>query len=87
MFNTGDNRQCHTVNIVNDDECEEPAEDFFSNLELVSGVPIITVIRPEAQVFIDDTGEPECGKVSLVLLSEKDVYIAILLIQNLLLYW
>ena len=61
VFNIGDRRQCHTVNVVDDDDCEKPPEDFFSNLMYVSGVQTITVIRPEAQVIIDNTNEPECA--------------------------
>ena len=61
VFNTGDARQCHTVNIVDDDNCEQPAEDFFSNLMFVSGQPLVTINRPQAQVIIDDDNEPECG--------------------------
>ena len=61
VFNTGDDRQCHTVNIVDDDDCEQPAEDFFSNLMFVSGQQVVTINRPQAEVVIDDDNEPECG--------------------------
>ena len=63
VFNMGDVRVTHTIVINQDDECEDdPYEDFFSNLALVSGVQPITVIRPRAQVIINDSLEPECSK-------------------------
>ena len=56
-FNTGDDRQCHEVGIVDDELCEEPSEQFFSNLALESGAPV-TVDPPTARVIIfDDTGD------------------------------
>ena len=61
VFNTGDDKQCHTINIVDDDDCEQPAEDFFSNLMFVSGQPLVTINPAQAQVIIDDDNEPECG--------------------------
>ena len=50
-FNTGDDRQCHDVDIVDDELCEEPSEQFFSNLTLESGAPV-TVDPSRAQVII-----------------------------------
>ena len=61
VFNAGDDRQCHTVNIVDDNDCEQPAEDFFSNLMFVSGQQVVTINPAQAQVIIDDDSEPECG--------------------------
>ena len=62
-FNMGDVRVTHTIAINQDDDCEDdPYEDFFSSLALVSGVQPITVIRPRAQVIINDSLEPECSK-------------------------
>ena len=62
-FNLGDERVTHTIIIKQDDLCEnDPYEDFFSNLALDSGVQPITVIRPRAQIIIDDTLEAECSK-------------------------
>ena len=58
-FATGDDRQCHSVRIVNNDICED-TEHFFSNLTLVSGIPRITVDPDGAKVIIDDTDD--CGK-------------------------
>ena len=61
-FGIGDINKTHTVIINQDDICEiDPFESFFSNLALVSGVPVIDVIRPRAEVIIDDSMEPECG--------------------------
>ena len=63
IFNMGDERVTHTITVNQDDECkEDPYKDFFSNLALVSGVQPITVIRPRAQIIINDSLEPECGK-------------------------
>ena len=66
QFNAGDVTQPHTITINNDDVCEiEPAnENFFSNIALDSGIPDITVTVPRAMVTIDDTAEPECGKIA-----------------------
>ena len=60
MFATGDDRQCHRVQIVNDDNCERELEQFFSRLALVSGTPVIIVDPDIAQVIIDDS--QNCGK-------------------------
>ena len=63
VFNLGDERVTHTITISQDNECEDdPLENFFSNLALVSGVQSIAVIRPRAQVNINDTLERECSK-------------------------
>ena len=64
VFNTGDRRQCHTVNIVNDDDCEQPAENFFSDLSYVSGELPVTINPDRTTVFIDDDNEAECGKIT-----------------------
>ena len=62
-FNLGDERVTHTIIINPDDICENDTyEDFFSNLTLNSGFQSITVIRPRAQIIINDTLEPECSK-------------------------
>ena len=64
QFNTGDTKRMHTILIEQDDICEtDPDEFFFSNIILVSGTQPIDVIRPQATVFIDDSLEPECGKL------------------------
>ena len=56
IFNTGDTRQCHDMEIVNDTICESEMEQFTSNLTLVTGVQV-TVDPPSAQVIIDDTSD------------------------------
>ena len=64
QFNTGDTKQMHTIIISQDDICEtDPDEFFFSNIALVSGTPPIDVIHPQATAFINDSLEPECGKL------------------------
>ena len=63
VFTHNDTRVCHTINIFQDDDCENnPNEDFFSDLSYVSGVLPITIDPPTAQVIIDDTLERECSK-------------------------
>ena len=65
QFNTGDVTKNHTIIINDDEECEnDPNENFFSNIALDSGSPDITVTLPRAMVTIDDTAEPECGKIA-----------------------
>ena len=69
QFNTGDTNQTHTIIIRQDDICEtDPDEFFFSNIALVSGTQPIDVIHPQATVFIDDSLEPECGKLWIQIL-------------------
>ena len=62
MFWAGDSRVCYDVEIINDDDCETPYEDFFSNLEYDSGDMPIIITRPRTQVIVNDTAEPECGE-------------------------
>ena len=60
-FDTGDTEQCHTVEINDDDLCEQPPEDFFSELTYISGI-MPTMVNPDtARVIINDDSEPECG--------------------------
>ena len=64
-FNRGDTNQTHTINITQDQICEKIPNDFFlSNLALVSGIPTIDVIQSQARIYINDSLEPECGKVA-----------------------
>ena len=64
QFSRGDVTQTHTITINDDDLCEnDPNENFFSNIALVSGIPEIDVTVPRATVTINDTAEPECGKL------------------------
>jgi hypothetical protein len=60
MFQVGDVRVCHDVVIIDDDDCETPFEDFFSNLEYDSGEMPIIITRDRTRVIINDTAEPEC---------------------------
>ena len=61
VFNRGDTRVCHDIDILQDDICEsDPNESFFSNLAFSSGMQPITVFPRTAEVIIDDTAEPEC---------------------------
>ena len=63
QFNVGDVRVTHTITINLDAECENaPNEYFFSNLALVSGIQPMNLIRPRAQIIINDSLEPECSK-------------------------
>ena len=62
MFAVGETTVCHNVDIIDDDDCEQPFEDFFSNLVYASGEMPISITRPRTRVIIDDTAEPECGK-------------------------
>ena len=61
-FASGDTQQCHTVRIQNDDDCDTPEEeeDFFSNLVLVSGQPVIRVDPATARIVVDDS--EDCSK-------------------------
>ena len=62
-FAEGQMRATHTIIINQDDDCEyDPNENFFSNISLNSDKQPISVIRPCAEVIIDDTNEPECRK-------------------------
>ena len=64
QFNVGDTNQSHIIIIKDDVLCEIHLNEFFlSNITLVSGIPPIEVIYPQATVFIDDSLEPECGKL------------------------
>ena len=60
VFNTGDARQCHDVIIEDDQLCEMPAENFFSDLSYVSGQQVVTINPVQTTVFIDDSGADEC---------------------------
>ena len=61
VFNRGDTRACHNIDILQDDICESDLnETFFSDLSYVSGEQPITLSPPTAQIIIDDSDEPEC---------------------------
>ena len=82
QFNTGDTNQMHTILIEQDDICERPSEFFFSNITLVSGTQPIEVIYPQAIVFVDDSLEPECGKLWIQILLLHVVCFIIYLPRN-----
>ena len=48
------------MQIVDDNFCDP--EQFFSNLELISGAPVIIVNPDRAQIIIQDS---DCGKYSI----------------------
>ena len=58
MFGVGDLRVCHDVDTLDDNECETPFKDFFSNLKYDSGEMLINITQPRTQVLIDE----DCGK-------------------------
>ena len=61
-FSTGSERDCHTITILQDTDCEQTPENFFANLTLTSGSPVI-IIDPElTEIIIDDSNETDCGK-------------------------
>ena len=63
QFNKNDERICYTIDVNDDDICENmPNENFFSNLAYDTGVQPITVVRDRAEVIIDDSLQPECRK-------------------------
>ena len=62
IFAPGSMRECHTVSLLQDDECEQPQEVFFADLEYVSGIQPIDINISTTEVSIHDFGEPECGK-------------------------
>ena len=63
QFITGDISHTHTITITQNHFCEiDPNEYFFSNIVLVSGVQPIQVIKPQANITINDSLEPECGE-------------------------
>ena len=72
MFQVGDVRVCHDVVIIDDDDCETPFEDFFSNLEYDSGEMPIIITRDRTRVIINDTAEPECGRYTIFILKQYD---------------
>ena len=61
MFVRGSMRECHSVPILHDDECEPTPETFSANLAYVSGIPTITINPATTEVFIVDSNETECG--------------------------
>ena len=62
VFNVGDTFVCHTLLIIDDDDCELYSENFFSELVYVSGKRPIMIMPETAEVIIDDTDQRECGR-------------------------
>ena len=62
MFARGSTRECHTVSILQDDNCEQPPENFFADLAYASGMQPININIPTTRVIIDDSKKLECGK-------------------------
>ena len=63
-FAVGDSRSCHTVDIINNNECEETTEHFFANLFYVSGIQNINIVQDRTQVLIEDSNEPGCSELN-----------------------
>ena len=64
VFTQGQRSACHRVMITQDDICEiNQIEDFFSNIAYVSGIIPSVINLPRTHVIINDTNEPECGKL------------------------
>ena len=62
-FNVGDLNVTHTILISDDEDCEnDPNEHFISIIAPVCGMQPVNVIRPHAQVIINDSVQPECSK-------------------------
>ena len=71
----GSLRECHFITVLDDDMCVLPLEHFFADLALVSGRRG-DINFDTAQIFIDDSGEEECGKLKHTLLSRNGMEIA-----------
>ena len=56
-FQTGDREQCYSVQIVDDQQCD-PGQ-FFTNIALGTGDPVIIVAPSRAEIIITD---PDCGE-------------------------
>ena len=66
-FSVGQTNATHRIFIAQDEICEiEPDEYFFSSISLLSGIQPIDVIRPLANITIDDNDEIECGMYSII---------------------
>ena len=61
-FTRGSVRVCHTVQLIQDEECELPVENFFANLTLLSGRPVISINPFITEIIIDDSSENDCGE-------------------------
>ena len=63
-FMVGDTISCRFVDISDDNICEnEPNEFFNADILLRGSEGPINVVPSQSMVIIDDTNEPECGKL------------------------
>ena len=60
QFTVGDEKVCHQVVIIDDDDCEPSPETFFADLSLLTG-DLVTVLPNFTLIIIDDTNENDCG--------------------------
>ena len=61
-FNIEDTRQCYTINITADEQCEfVDCESEFFNSQLQTSNPQVNIVLPIARVFIDDLMELNCS--------------------------
>lgn len=58
-FSRSQRRQCLSVVVVDDTECEEPEESF--TLSLTTDEEFINISRGSVNVYIEDAQEIECG--------------------------
>ena len=60
VFTHGSTRHCHTVRILQNNDCQQPPRSIFAELPYVSGIQPIDINIPTTQIIINDSGEPEC---------------------------
>ena len=61
-FNTGDTRQCYTINITADEQCEfVECESEFFNSQVQTSNPRVNLVSPIARVVINDLMELNCS--------------------------
>ena len=78
-----DSRKCHTVDILQDDECEHPElEDFLANLTYISGIQSINIVQDRTRVLIDDSSEPECGESRLSVITKTIINTSAIYMQG-----
>lgn len=71
-FDAEDGRVCHNITIIPDDECEDPPEEFVSNLALGAvGVQPISLTNTPATIVIEDSSEQECGKILTLFVNTR----------------
>ena len=71
-FDAEDGRVCHNITIISDIECEDPPEEFVSNLALGAvGVQPISLTNNPATIIIEDSSEPECSKILTLFVNTR----------------